>query len=441
MQPRRRDDSTPVPAQVRSLYAAAVVGLAAFLLLALLFPAPIDWYAARVVVEQIAASGDDQLSLPLVSESEVRAAAKAVLKPADAWREGAEPAFRCELTRLTPLKLQIAMEVRNRTAAQAQELCQRVSEKLLELAEREFIPGLDALRAQRSDVQERLALARESKRAAEEALATLEREHTAQVTAALAKDLDTPRIKSAENDQRTVGVQRLQEEIVRLELQRKQLLETKTENHPQVQSLTEHLADLQQRLQALPSPMKAANRTSPAAEIARLQHDYHVRGDQLRATLTQSLEREEQLLSDAARLEVTPAPIALHAHCAEPATLVQREGGQPSLLRLAVFLALSLVASVASYVLLERRRVAECFTSPQQIEAQLGLPVVALGDEAHLPPAPFPWRRAVVAAELALVLLVATTIALLATSPPVDRSVAADPFGCVAESLDRTLRR
>jgi hypothetical protein len=138
---------------------------------------------------------------------------------------------------------------------------------------------------------------------------------------------------------------------------------------------------------------------------------------------------------------VTPLPIAVETKLSQPAEVVERIGGRPSSRRLSWHLAASLAAGAVAYVLLRWSTANRTLSSPDDVQQQLDLPVVSLlhaGSVTSRPKRERNLRRSILAAEGVLVVLAVSVSLLLASQSSLTTPVSSDPFGSVAEALDRS---
>jgi hypothetical protein len=154
-------------------------------------------------------------------------------------------------------------------------------------------------------------------------------------------------------------------------------------------------------------------------------------------------ERRElaRMLSEAARLAITPAPIALSTNIIEQPEVVERLGGQPSGFQVAVLLLLSITAGGLTYRLLRQWSAQQKFSSAEEIEDELDLPVISLAARYDAPQSIVNSRvvrRSLLAAEVGLAVVAVATFFLVAMQSELARPAAADPLGAVAEAMDRT---
>jgi hypothetical protein len=450
--PRSGVDRTP-----NALYLAVVVSLAAFLLLAILLPAPIEAYRSSAVVEQQLRLANDEVGdLRLLDAASARAIARDVF--ATRISGGGSPRFddvvRLQLERFTPYQARLTIEVSDRYADHSQQICQSIAAAIIDGQPASYIPNLEALRSQRSDVDQRLALVRESKRALEEDLALLQRDHLAEYSTAVARTENATRraraaavaeVVTPSHEQR-----QLEAEIQQLMDERRELVATRTDRHPQVKQIDELLQEMSRRLSDLaianvPTPEAASRGVVPdaalAGELWQLQENYRRRTEQAFDAIASAARREQDLLVEAARLQVTPLPIAVETKLSQPAEVVERIGGRPSSRRLSWHLAASLAAGAVAYVLLRWSTANRTLSSPDDVQQQLDLPVVSLlhaGSVTSRPKRERNLRRSILAAEGVLVVLAVSVSLLLASQSSLTTPVSSDPFGSVAEALDRS---
>jgi hypothetical protein len=437
-----------LPLRLRAWYAALVAGMVTLLVLAMLFSTPIQSYRSRAVVEQTARiEGDEPIELDLLTQNQAdHLAHQAYLEPARELRLAADAteAVYCEVERPTPYTSRICLEIQTRHAEDSLRVCQQIAEEFVRKAKKSFVPGLKSLRAQRSNLEERLALTRDAKRAAEDELTALQRDHVDH----LAKTLEDP----VDNDDTSTDealeadVQRVRSQLQQLLARRNDLARTKTDEHPQVREVDEQLAELQKRSTALALLQRAARPASNGAstsEIAAWRGEFRRKSHELGDAIALARRREDELLADSARLAVTPEPIPLHTVVVEEPSVVEREGGRPSGTRLALLLLLSLGSSVAVHTLFHQFVAQRKLQSVDDVATHLGLPVVALTRHSAIVPGTPRWDRMIarcVAAGEGLLLATAVLAGLLvALQSDLTRSAKADPFGAVAESVDRTL--
>lgn len=443
MDERSRDFIGLTPGQLRALYASVVAGLVVFIAVALLSPAPIHSYRTRAVVEQTAQVGEQiPLELELLTQPKVDQQANDAFLTAAAEMQLTTTyaeAIACQVERPVPQRVRITIEAQDRYADRSLELCRAVAGEMIRRAEKAFVPGLNTLLSQRANVEQRLALTREGKRAAEEELWSL----TSEQIAELATALQLAAGKEAELAPTAAESQRLRGEWQQLQAERSDLSRNKTDAHPQMKDIDQRLAETKARIDALESQSRAAGLTrSPAQQrIASVQDEYRRRSRELSNVVSTARRREEELLSEAAQLAVTPAAIPLATVLVQEPELVERNGGQPSGLQMAMMCLLAIAAGGLTYSQVRRHSAMQPLNSAAEIEAQLDLPVISLGP-AHRIPAPPVWdraaKRSLQATEISLLVLAAATIVLLASQPRLAHPAAADPIGAVAESLDRT---
>lgn len=431
------------PARLRALYAAAVAGLIVFVVVALLFPAPIHSYSARAVVEQTALVGSQTpTELDLLTHVEVEQQAQITFlalagkaKPTMTFQQ----AVFCRVERPTPQLVRITIQTSDRYADRSLELCRSIADELVQKADPSFIPGIERIRSERANVDERLRLVRQSKRAAEDELTTLTREHVAQFTMALRPEPSAERTSNPTADE----LQRLSTEWQQLVTERSELARTKTDGHPQIKDIDLRLAELKKRSDALTAQQSTtgANNSLRQHTLDSLQDDYRRRSLELSESIAADRRREEDLLSEAARLAVTPAPIGLSTSVVEEPAVIDRLGGQPSIFQLAVLMLLSITAGGLTYRLLRQWSAKQRFNSAKEIQEQLDLPVITLAaryDAAESILSNRVVRGALLAAEASLAVVAVVVFLLVALQPDLARPVGSDPFGAVAESLDRT---
>jgi hypothetical protein len=434
------------------IYAAGVVGLATFLSLALLLPAPIESYRAQAVIEQEAdAAESDVTDLRLVSSADVDAIVQEVATSHSA------DAVSCQVERFTPYRVRATIETRQRYADQALLLCKEIASRVVADQPPSYVPHQDALRSQRGDVERRLALVRESKRAMEDEMASLQREHLAEFSLAMQRVMASQAVANSPAASATPSLPpeyvQLEHEFQQLLASRRELSRTRTDEHPQIRDLDERLAAARQQLDRwasaiqVPAATKEPTNREQAkllAQLEQMQGEFRRRTQETVEAIAQTRRREEDLLSEAARLAVTPSPVLLKTTLTQPAAVVERVGGQPSLARFALYFAIALIAGLAMYSLMRQVASIRKLSSPDDVRTQLGLPVVSLmesycvdqpGRELELV-----LRRSVLFAEGLLVLLMVASLALVFTQSQLTEPVGSDPFGAVAEAIDRTLQ-
>jgi hypothetical protein len=278
-----------------------------------------------------------------------------------------------------------------------------------------------------------LSLVRQSKRAAEDELTLLTRDHVAQVTSALQA---TP-AKDGPADEVFAQRQRLGSEWQQLLAERSELTRTRTDQHPQIKDIDLRMAELKKRIDAL----AALDKSQPQPAVNNLQDDFRSRSLELTESIAADRRREEELLAEASQLAITPAPIGLSTIIVEQPELVDRLGGQPSGFQLAVLSLLAITAGGLTYRLLRQWLAQQKLASVEEIEEQLELPVISLS-APHRSAQARRWdpivRRSLQSAEIGLLIVSAAVFLLVATQSNLVRPVAVDPFGAVAESLDRT---
>src|SRR5688572_28609430 len=118
-------------ARLSAYYAAGVIGLAVFLLAAVLYPAPIEAYLTRAVVEQLVddAQHEATTDLPLLTQSQAEAIARDAFANAPDDASLATPPFAaavdCQVDRLNPYRVRLVIETRDRVADRSLGLCDR----------------------------------------------------------------------------------------------------------------------------------------------------------------------------------------------------------------------------------------------------------------------------------------------------------------------------
>jgi hypothetical protein len=430
------------PARLRALYAAAVAGLIVFVVAALLFPSPIHSYSARCVVEQTALVGSDlPTEFDLLSQAQVEQQAHGTylalagkIKLALTFPQ----AISCQVERPTPQQVRITIETSDRYADRSLELCRSIADDLAQNADRSFVPGLERIRSERTNVDERLRLVRQSKRAAEDELTILTREHVAQFTAALRPAAITEKGQGAADE-----LQRLTTEWQQLLAERSELARTKTDGHPQIKDIDLRLAELKKRSDALTDQQSTADPQASSRQrmLDNLQDDFRRRSLELSESIAADRRREEDLLAEVARLAITPAPIALSTVVVEEPEIIDRLGGQPSAFQLSVLLLLSTTAGGLTYRLLRQWLAQQKFSSAEDIQDQLALPVIMLAARYDAPESILSGRivrRSLLAAEASLAVVAVVLFLLVALQPDLTKPVSSDPLGAIAESLDRT---
>ena len=421
------------PAPLRALYAAAVAGLLAFVLTALLFPAPIHSYRARAVVQQTAQVGDqaplelDLLTLPQV-QAQAEASYKAALTTATKRADLAE-AIACQVERPTPSQVRVTIETSDRYAEHSLALCRAIADDLVQNADTSFVPGIERLRSERANVEQRLELLRQSKRIAEDELTALAHEHVGRVTASMQGMTAAAQAAAPVSIERE-GLMMLRRELV---TERRELARTKTEQHPQIKEIDVRLAELQRHIDMLPA---LAAHAGPAP-LDGMQAEYRRRAQELTDAIADYRRREGELLAHADQLAITPAPIALATEIIEPAEVIERLGGQPSGFQIVVLFLVAITVGGLTYRLLRQWLSQQTFNSAADIEDQLELPVLTL-TPADGPSYIRLVRRSLLAAELSLGTAVVISFLLVASQPELAQPVSADPLGALAEALDRT---
>lgn len=430
------------PVRLRALYAAAMAGLVVFVAAALLFPAPIQSYSARAVLEQAALIGSQApLELDLLTQAQVEEQAQlsfAQLIPKVNFSLSCDQAVACRVERPTPQQVRITLETQDRYADRSLALCQRIADDLVQNARASFVPGHERILTERANVDERLRLVRQSKRAAEDELTALTREHVAQFTLAL---------QPAPGDERATSLpagelQRLSAECQQLLSDRSDLSRTKTDSHPQIKDIDLRLAELRKRIDGLTAQDSA--RPGAAARqrtLDSLQDDFRRRSLELSERIAGDRRREEELLEEAARLAVMPAPIPLSTAIVAEPVVIDRLGGQTSSFQLAVLMLMSITAGGLTYRLLRQWSAQQKFSSADDIQEQLELPVITLAaryDAAESILSRRIVRRSLLAAEAGLAAVAVLVFLLIALQPDLARPVGSDPLGAVAEALDRT---
>jgi hypothetical protein len=416
------------PAQLRALYAAAVAGLLTFFLTALFFPAPIQSYRARAVVQQTAQVGDQApLEMQLLTQEQVQKQAEASYQAIQPGKNAFADAVACQVERPTPSQVRITIETSDRYADRSLALCRRIADDLVDIAATSFVPGIERLRSERANVEQRLALLRQSKRIAEDELTELSHEHVSSVTAAVQGTT------AAAQAAAPVSIERERLTALRQELltERGELARTKTEQHPQIKEIDVRVAELQNHLDSLPPP------TPAQSPLDGMQAEYRRRSQELTDVIAEYRRREEELLAQADQLAITPAPIALSSEIVESPQVIDRLGGQPSGFQVVVLILLSVTAGGLTYRLLRQWSAQQKFQSAEDIQEQLELPVVAL-NPADGPSCTRLLRRSLLAAELSLATVAALVFLLVMLQPELSRPISSDPWGAVAESLDRT---
>lgn len=443
MDERSRDFIGLTPGQLRALYAAVVAGLVVFISVALFSPAPIHSYRTRAVVEQTAQVGEQvPLELQLLTQPKVDQQASDAFLTAAAELELTTTyadAIVCQVERPVPQRVRVTIEAQDRYADHSLDVCRAIAGELVRRAEKSFVPGLNTLLSQRANIEQRLALTREAKRAAEDELSSL----TSEQVAELATALQMAAGKEAQLAPTAAESQRLRGEWQRLQAERSDLSRNKTDAHPQMKDIDQRLAETKARINALDSQSRAAGSASSPAQqrIASVQDEYRRRSRELSQVVSTARRREEVLLSEAAQLAATPAAIPLTTVLVQEPELVERIGGQPSRLQVAMMCLLAIAAGGLTYGQARRHSAMQRLNSAAEIEARLDLPVISLGP-AHRLPTHLPWdsaaKRSLQAAEISLLVLAAATIVLLVSQPELAYPAVADPIGAIAESLDRT---
>ena len=434
-----------------AVYPPAVVGLVVFVALAFLFPEPIRCYRSRAVVEQTVSVGDlEPTDLKLISRDDAEQLAR------QAWRIGVtsnssadvddamfDDAVSIGVERLTPHRLRVTIDASDRYANRSLDLCERMAAEIVGRAEKSFVPGLHLLQSQRHDVQQRLALVREAKRVSEDELMSLEREHLTQFTSALGNAVGGK--AATESGAAADEYAALQAEFQQLLLSRQELTRTRTNDHPLVKNADERLAQVQARLKPVQARLEPGIARLPDTQLRMetLQGEFRSRALELSGAVAQARRREEDLLTELARLTVSPEPLALRTGLIQPAQLVERSGGELPLLRIAACGVLAIAGGMATYRGLRLLAARQPLSSLDDIDQRLGLPVLSQIATAGLGPhsslAPSRARKAIFAAELTLLVLVLVATLVIASQTGLTSPAAADPFGTVAEAFDRAL--
>lgn len=450
-----RQESVSSP-RLQRFYAVLVIGLATFLLLAFLLPAPIESYRAVAVIEQEADSEQrDVTDLRLFTTAD----AEAIAREFSATEWGAtesgwrfEEAVSCEVERFTPYLARLTISTRSRHAEDALHLCQEIASRVVAAQPPSYVPHLETVRSQQNDVEQRLSLVKESRRALEEELASLERGHLSEFSSAMQQLVAAQAAAVSAAPSPSTEYVRLEAELSQLMATRRELARTRTDDHPQILDLDERLTEVRAQLARVATALPAAanNASVPQsaageqlAQLERMQENYRRQSQEALEAIAASRRREADLLSDRARLEVPPAPVVLTTTLTQPAMVAERMGGQPSLGRLALYLATAMLAGGVAALWFRWAASRERLNSTDDISQRLGLPVVSLVQrEAVDPRRPASkryLRRTVLAAEALLLLLALASAVAVLSQAELTSTVGADPFGTVAEAFDRTL--
>ena len=450
-------------------YAAAVIGLAIFLSLLILFPEPILRYTARIALEQTA-QGDAQLATQTLQrnwEGAQRLAEQTLESnsPAAAvYESNGEPRADVRWKLAGSRQVTALVECRARRAGDALELCRQIAERMVAGQPEQVAPQAEEREALRADVARRMAVARDAEAALADEWSALEREQVAQSISSLQKQTTKPAAPTfdsttigevASNGDFAVVREQVTAQLQTLAGKRQDLLLTRTESHPLVREIALQIADLQAYLAKLPgAPLTLIESPNveavEPAQLAVLQQRF----EDLAQRRREARQRRDILASDAERL-AQPAPvIRFSTKIIAPAEVISREGGNPSAFRFTAMFGCSCLAGALAFFTARNSQSTSVFKRPEQVKQVLGLKVVPLGRLPHVrgtrTPKPaareLEWlRSSVFSAELLLVVLALSFLYAYGSQSQISQTVTNDPLGVVAEAFDRvgesTVRR
>jgi hypothetical protein len=291
-------------------------------------------------------------------------------------------------------------------------------------------------------VVRRLDLARQTERACQQELAEFQQEQIAEFAAALQRlGQSLKRVSQPLTSALTTNVAEVEAKFQALVSQRAELARTRTDAHPMIRELDEQLAKMREKLAELGSARRSTSEQhEPFGEIEHLQIVSRRRTVDIAKRLEDANLRCEDLEQESAILAQPPAAISLRTELASPAEIVQRDGGTPSMARLWLFAFLATAAGGAMFHWAQLPSSESGFSSCEDLSAELNLPVAAVAGVIRPPsakPASIALRRSVLAAEILLAVLAVCGLAAIAGSSETTQPISQDPFGTIAEALDR----
>jgi hypothetical protein len=430
----------------RAGYIAALVGIAVFLSLLMLFPEPIQHYTARAVVEQTAPGNLLQVRFPL-SRLAAQQSIDATLQDFR-QRESLthEPQVEVQEEQLASGKMRLMLYCRERYASQTLLLLGKITQNLVDAQPTAFQPAAENQQSQEDDILRRLSLSKEAEQGIEDALHNAQQDH---VTKSLALMLQISQQQTEQSQQPeisnewTVAAQKLKE----LEAKRNELLSTRTEIHPLVQEVDFQLQQVQELLQSLPAPelnvVEEKNNFSQLAlrQLQALQKEHELQLLDLRQQKNQSTERQTMLERELLKLAQPIPSVALKTQITEQPNLIQKGEGGSGIWRISLLSITAVLTAVGVYRLASKWPLASVIEHVDQVKRDLGLSVVGVAKLRRRPHIHEKQKQilknAVMAIELVVLLLALSMFYAVGTSKQLVSEPLADPFGAMAEALDQ----
>jgi predicted nucleic acid-binding Zn-ribbon protein len=324
-----------------------------------------------------------------------------------------------------------------------------VADKITQSQPQRWTPHAELQQSQREDLQRRLTLAKETERSIADELLQLENERLHQALHTVQKLPQTEATVTATPPTRSP----LEEKYEQMLEQRKVLLRAKTEAHPLVQELDGNLAEVKASLQSEVKSILKPTATVTTPPIEQVQSALQA-SEQKRTDLMEQRNelrgRIESLEADLKRLEQPLPDFALETKISQPTTIIERQGGQPGWWKLTLFSLASSGLGIVTYFLVSQVSRQRVFHTWSQVREELQLEV--LGAPSTLENfsqrgtrVEFCLRNSILLAELVVFVLSITLTYALATQSQLTQPPLHDPWGAVAEALDRvgeeTVRR
>jgi hypothetical protein len=278
--------------------------------------------------------------------------------------------------------VQLAVECRAASAAEALRFCSEAATRIVQSQVENWSPHEAQRRAQQSELQTRLALAREREHALLGEASQLEQEQIALAW----REMQLARVAveataAAAAQQMTSTSQR---QLAQRRLERQELLRSKTEIHPLVQQLNLQIAELQAQVeqeraaQPVEKPSADAATTELAMAQAELRHKFQVLAD----SRTELRGRIEQIEADLARLAVADPPLKLRTIISEPPSVLTKGNADLPWSRLLVLASIACTCGVAVTLAVRQQSRQQPFFSGDEVGRLLAMPVLT-SDQAH----------------------------------------------------------
>ena len=439
---RRTPESESTASMPSAYYSAALLGVAAFLLLFVLFPEPIRQYTAQIELEQTAIGDASAIAeAKRISQADVNQIAESMLP-----HDSTTAHYRSECVQLSEACTRVRIEIDARHANDSVANCQAIADQLIASQPTKIVPRAEEQRSLKEDVLRRLSLLKDSESAADDELAKLEREHVAQSLALMREqtELSINRIpQETVTSDVTLAWQAARGRMQELENRRAELLVTRTEAHPHVQEVNLQIAQQRAGMSRLPTEATAdvTIATPDNTPLEAALQTYQARSAELAMSRNTIRSRRAQLEQELVRLTPPVPSIAFHTAITTPVAIVERAGGRPTKSRLTIFMAVALLAACGTFYITKQFCSPSAVRTLAQIRQELGLEVYLVLNRRKLAPPALrerDWlRNAVFSAELFVLLIVLGLVFAFSSVSELSQSASEDPFGVVAEALDR----